>query len=61
LIKAAHGLLEAATEPGIGADASFSVGDSLLYQVNVTLGFGLGGRGSAGAATNTTVIPFCKE
>jgi hypothetical protein len=46
---------------GIGADASVSIANSLLYQLNVTLGFGAGGRGSAGAITNTTVIPFCKD
>jgi RHS repeat-associated protein len=46
---------------GIGGDASVSIGNSALYQLNVTLGFGAGGRGSAGALTNTTVIPFCKE
>jgi RHS repeat-associated protein len=41
---------------GIGADGST---DGTTWAVNVTLGFGLGGRGSAGAATHTTVIPIC--
>jgi len=43
---------------GIGGDVSTS-GD--IHQANVTLGFGLAGRGSAGAVTNTIVIPFCHE
>jgi hypothetical protein len=46
---------------GVGADSSLSIGNSFLYQFNITLGFGAGGRGSAGAMTNTTVIPFCKD
>jgi RHS repeat-associated protein len=41
---------------GIGGDISFG---SSTYEVNVTLGFGAGGRGGAGAVTNTLVIPIC--
>jgi YD repeat-containing protein len=44
---------------GIGVDSSVSIGGNLPYTFNVTLGFGAGGRGSAGAATNTTVVPIC--
>jgi RHS repeat-associated protein len=43
---------------GIGADIST---DGSTYQANVTAGWGIGGRGSVGAATNTIVIPFCHE
>jgi hypothetical protein len=44
---------------GIGVDSSVSIGGNFPYTFNVTLGFGAGGRGSAGAATNTTVVPIC--
>ena len=43
---------------GIGGDASLGAGGT--YQATVTLGFGAGGRGSAGALTNTTVVPICR-
>jgi RHS repeat-associated protein len=46
---------------GIGGDFSLSTGAPYPWQGNVTLGFGLGGRGAAGAITNTTVIPICKS
>jgi hypothetical protein len=43
---------------GIGLGGDLSVGDG-SWQFNITLGFGLGGRGSAGARTNTSVFPIC--
>jgi len=48
---------------GLGIGGDFSVSTSAPYPVtgNVTLGFGLGGRGSAGAVTNTAVIPICSS
>jgi RHS repeat-associated protein len=44
---------------GIGIDSSISIGGNYPYTTNVTLGFGAGGRGSAGAMTYTTVTPIC--
>ena len=43
---------------GIGIGFDLSAGDS-SWQFNITLGFGVGGRGSAGARTYTAVIPIC--
>ena len=45
---------------GIGIGGDLSTNGS-ISQGNVTLGFGVGGRGGAGAATHTMVIPFCHE
>jgi len=44
---------------GIGADLSVSLGGNFPSTFNVTLGFGAGGHGSAGAKTNTVVLPIC--
>ena len=44
---------------GLGGDLSVSIGGSFPWTFNATLGFGGGGRSSAGGLTNTVVIPFC--
>jgi hypothetical protein len=46
---------------GIGIDGSVSIGETFPYTINVTLGFGAGGRGGAGAMTHTVYIPICRN
>jgi RHS repeat-associated protein len=43
---------------GVGMGGDLSAGDG-SWQFNITLGFGIGGRGSAGARTYTAVVPIC--
>ena len=44
---------------GIGGDVAF--GEGGVYQATTTIGFGAGGRGGAGAVTNSWVIPSCTQ
>jgi hypothetical protein len=46
---------------GVGFGGDISLSPTGVYQATLTAGFGAGGRGSAGAATNTNVIPICKN
>jgi hypothetical protein len=45
---------------GLGIGGDVSLGSDGIYQANVTIGGGAGGRGGAGAITNTTVVPICR-
>ena len=46
---------------GAGVDVNFgSNGSRVIWQTTLTLGFGAGGKGSAGVLTQTMVTPFCQ-
>jgi RHS repeat-associated protein len=46
---------------GLGGGADMSVGQGGTITTTATVGFGAGGKGSAGVLSNSTVIPVCKK